>query len=131
MNQKINYNLSEITSFFKYFDIENSKTIKFSDFGKAFLPGDKDLALKILSREPRNIKREKSSIDDIFQKQTIVQYMLLWRIILRQMFEIEEKKKRYCQSNFFNAERIFFEIDHLRKGYIDKSSVMFISFYFT
>lgn len=51
--------------------------------------------------------------------------MLLWRIILRQMFEIEQKKKRYCQANFFNAERIFFEIDHIRKGFIDKTSVIY------
>jgi Ca2+-binding EF-hand superfamily protein len=45
---EIHYTQAEIDSFIRYFDIENTKRIKFSDFGKAFLPNNRDFSLKIL-----------------------------------------------------------------------------------
>ena len=52
--------------------------------------------------------------------------MVLWRIILRQYLEIETKKKKFCQNNCFDAEKIFFDIDVKRRGYIDKDSVIIL-----
>jgi EF-hand domain pair len=79
---EIHYTQAEIETFIRYFDIENTKRIKFSDFGKAFLPNNKDYSLKILTRPARNLKREKK-INEMFPRQTLIQYMILWRIILR------------------------------------------------
>ena len=108
----------------KYFDIENTKRIKFSDFGKAFLPNNRDFSLKILTRPAKNLKRERP-LNEVFNKQTLVQYMILWRIILRQIWEIENKKKQYCQANCYDAERAFFDIDTVRKGHVDLENVRY------
>ena len=67
MNLKINYTQSEISAFFKYFDLEGTKKVRFSDFSKAFLPFNKDKAAHILKREPINIQRQKN-LELIFQK---------------------------------------------------------------
>lgn len=48
LHMQIHYTQAEIETFVKYFDIENTKRIKFSDFGKAFLPNNRDFSLKIL-----------------------------------------------------------------------------------
>jgi hypothetical protein len=45
---QIHYTQAEVDTFVKYFDIEATKRIKFSDFGKAFLPNNRDYSLKIL-----------------------------------------------------------------------------------
>ena len=119
---QIHYTQAEVDAFVKYFDIESTKRIKFSDFGKAFLPNNRDYSLKILQRTPKNIKREKK-LSEVFNKQTLVQYMIVWRILLRQIWEIEQKKKQYCSANNTDAERAFFQIDHRRLGYIDLNSV--------
>ena len=58
LEMQIHYTQAEVDAFVKYFDIENTKRIKFSDFGKAFLPYNRDFSLKILQRQPRTIKRE-------------------------------------------------------------------------
>lgn len=62
-------------------------------------------------------------LGDLFDKKTLVQYMILWRILLRQLWEIETKKKQYCQANCYDAERIFFDIDTKRLGFVDLESV--------
>ena len=49
--------------------------------------------------------------------------MITWRILLRQIWEIENKKKQYCQANCYDAERAFFDIDTKRQGFIDLESV--------
>ena len=49
-----------ISIFYKNFNENNDKKLKFSDFSKAFLPCKKNDAELILQREPRNLKREKS-----------------------------------------------------------------------
>lgn len=68
---QIHYTQPEIETFIKYFDIENTKRIKFSDFGKAFLPNNRDFSLKILTRPAKNMKREKK-LSEVFNKQTLV-----------------------------------------------------------
>lgn len=51
ISQKIDYNLSELQTFFKTYDFENSKKLKFSEFSKAFLPVcDKEFAVSIIKR---------------------------------------------------------------------------------
>ena len=122
LEMQIHYTQAEIETFVRFFDIENTKRIKFSDFGKAFLPNNRDYSLKILTRAAKNLKKDKK-LSDLFDKKTLVQYMILWRIILRQMWEIESKKKQYCQANCYDAERIFFDIDSKRRGFIDLDSV--------
>lgn len=42
---KVSHTQSELQSFFKYFDVDNSKLIKFSDFSKAFLPTSREQSL--------------------------------------------------------------------------------------
>lgn len=51
--------------------------------------------------------------------------MILWRIILRQIWEIENKKRQYCLANCYDAEKPFFDMDPSRKGFIDLESVTF------
>ena len=67
LQMEIHYTQAEIQAFIKYFDIENTKRIKFSDFGKAFLPNNRDFSLKILTRPAKNLKREKK-LNEIFTK---------------------------------------------------------------
>ena len=68
---QIHYTHAEIETFVRYFDIENTKRIKFSDFGKAFLPNNRDYSLKILTRPVKNLKKD-SKLGEVFSKQTLV-----------------------------------------------------------
>lgn len=47
----------------------------------------------------------------IFMRSTLLQYIVVWRVILRQLLEIEGIKKRFANANCYDVERSFFDID--------------------
>lgn len=109
--------------FFRAFDQDNDKKLKFSDFSKAFLPwNNKEEANQILKREPRNLKREKH-IRQVFKTATIIKYGILFKTLMNLLREIEDKKKVFGQANCYDFERIFFDMDTYRKGFIEKENV--------
>ncbi|CDW79671.1 ef hand family protein [Stylonychia lemnae] len=122
LEMKIEHSQSELNTFFKYYDSEGQKKIRFADFSRAFLPSDKDKSLQILKRDPLNVKVIKRPTL-MFLKNTFLQYIVVWRILLRQMWEIDNYKKRYAQANCFDVEKPFFDMDKNRLGKISKDNL--------
>jgi hypothetical protein len=54
-----NVDSESLSIFFKIYDEDKDKKLRFSDFSKAFLPLIKEDAELILKREARNMKRDK------------------------------------------------------------------------
>ncbi len=50
MDMNIEHTQAELNTFCRYYTEDGSRTLKFSDFSKAFLPVDKDRCLSILKR---------------------------------------------------------------------------------
>eukprot|EP00347_Sterkiella_histriomuscorum_P003285 403364871 len=121
-DMRIEHTQAELNAFFRHYDTEGCRKLKFSDFSKAFLPFDKEQSLAVLKREPLNIKTIKKP-ETTFLKNTFLQYTVLWRVILRQIWEIQGLKNRYVNANCFDVEKSFFEIDKHRQGFIDKNRV--------
>ena len=69
IDMQISPDQSSVYAFFKLFDNDKDKKLRFSDFSKAFLPIDKSQQSDLLIREPKNLKRDRA-LKSCFQQST-------------------------------------------------------------
>lgn len=56
----------------------------------------------------------------VFKPRTFAQISLTWKTYFQELRQIENAKKVFMKNNCFDIERVYFQLDSMRKGYFDR-----------